>query len=201
MAEYEITRDGQPALAFDGELLAELTSKGHQGDAQNRWHEVELYEVEECGFVAAVCYHSLWQGESGLHCSFDCATKEALLGELRGYDPTLGVDGRPERSDAERERNGPFNQRVRDGLRRRWEGLLTEAADKLGVIERLGRPREGRPNELGASTQVAVRIPDSDLAQIDRLRGEASRSDWIRETLRARLASLGVALGLTAGDR
>ncbi len=45
--------------------------------------------------------------------------------------------------------------------------------------------RGGRP-----STQIGLRVPDIELVDIDRLRGEMSRCDWIRDVIRQHIAGV-----------
>ena len=189
----QLLREGLPALCLEGEqLCAELATYSPHGDAQNRYHEVNLYSVDGGGFVAGVVYRSRWQGESDLYTAYQCAEASALFAELQSHDPTEGFVGRPERTEAEAQFARPHNQAKKTDLRRRWARLLSEAASALGVTEQLGRHPGGRPASIdGPSTTLAVRVPDTDIIEVDRLRGDLSRSEWVRALIRERVGTNG----------
>ena len=136
MQEFTILRDGAPALLIEATQKAQIESRGSTGDAQHRWHEVVVYELAAGGWVASVGYRSTWQAETDGHNSaFEAGVLADLIVELQGVNATEHLLGRPERSEAEEKHNKPHNQILRDGLRRRWDRLISDLCKMLGVVE------------------------------------------------------------------
>lgn len=184
-----ITRDGETPLLFEGSLLWEGDTRTTHGPAQTRWSAVSLYAQDADCWVAHVRYLSQWQAELARSVAY-VGTATEVWAHLQAHDPCAGFLGRPERTEAEARYAGPHNRIVREALRSRWAALLSEVAEQLGLAEDLP-DLGGRPPTLGGpSTQVALRIPDLDLLEVDRLRGTQSRSDWVRDAIVARIERL-----------
>jgi len=58
-----IPRTGDRPLQFDGDLIAEATSRQQQGPCQSRWYELALYRTASGKYVVAIGYRTQWQGE------------------------------------------------------------------------------------------------------------------------------------------
>ncbi len=117
MEEFKLTRTGKPPLAFTGELLAESSSKQHQGPLQNRWHELAVYRTAGGKFVAAVTFRTVWQGESDRHTAEHADTPAELVDALTMYDPTGEWDGYPD-TPHYAEKQARIQVAVTDGYRR-----------------------------------------------------------------------------------
>jgi hypothetical protein len=128
MANIRIARTGLPALAFDGELLAESGGKVAAGKEQNRWHSLALYRTAGGRYVATVEYHTQWQGELD-HTVAEEIGLESVADWFRGYNPTSHCQGFP-RSPAYAERQA----HLEGWLRQRYEdavGTLLSAVEAL----------------------------------------------------------------------
>ncbi len=117
MEEFKLTRTGKPPLAFTGELLAQVSSKQHQGPLQNRWHELAVYRTAGGKFVGAVTFRTVWQGESDRHTAEHADTPAELVDALTVYDPTGEWEGYPDRPEYA-ERQSRTQTAVTDGYRR-----------------------------------------------------------------------------------
>ena len=58
-----LKRTGYAPLRFSGELIAEASTRSHDGPGQNRWHELGLWRTAGGGYVAGCVYRTQWQGE------------------------------------------------------------------------------------------------------------------------------------------
>lgn len=61
MTTYRIERDGELDLSFDGELLADLSSR--DSDEQDRWTEIRIYRTTTGKYVTEVIGRSVMDGE------------------------------------------------------------------------------------------------------------------------------------------
>lgn len=131
--EIRIRRTGEPPLVFRGALLAEGSSRESRGDGENRWHEVRVYRTAAGKIVYQVEFSTRWQGERDTSDVHVADTLDAAVQYLRGYDPTgeRGIGYPPGEQFASRQ------ERMLAGLRRRWDAMLGELLDALGVEERV----------------------------------------------------------------
>lgn len=134
MHEVRVRRDGDAPLVFRGEQLATATTHEHEGDAQNRWHEITVYRTAAGRFVLAIKYHTQWQGER------DCADA-VVLGDqaqevtelLRHYDGILptGIGFPPGEQYAARQ------ARLEASIEGRWHRAVSEILEAIGAEERI----------------------------------------------------------------
>lgn len=128
-----LPRTGHPPLTFDGELIAEASSRLSGGQEQNRWHELALYRTEQSRFVGAITYRTCWQGElDHSHVEiFPFAHKEdEVIAFFTGYDPTAHCAGYPPGAQfVEKQR------RMLAQLRGNYEAAVSELFDAAGIKE------------------------------------------------------------------
>lgn len=181
MNTYELSRTGQAALEITGELLNEFSTRVRGGGlGESRWHEVTLYRCDDGNLIAHVRYRTQWlPGEQPTDQVIESATAEDLIDELRSVNPSAHFVGRPERYESERATNAPKNSQVTDSLRKRFEAIISEAAEVIGYKE--VRRSRGRPGlSDGPLVQVGIKMPQDLKAEIDRDRGEVGLSEWLR---------------------
>jgi len=91
-----IERTGQRPLEFEGEQLAEVSTRNHAGKERNRWHELAVWKTASGKFVAAVSYHTQWEGEAGYDDAvvFESLDQVAILFEEYIF-PNIGAIGFP----------------------------------------------------------------------------------------------------------
>lgn len=187
--KIQLQRTGQAPLEFEGQLLSELTTRIMGGGlAESRWHEVDLYRTDYGAYIAHVVYGTQWiPAETPTSEVIECAEASALIDELRAVNPSEGFVGRPERGEAERATNAPKNSMVTSSLRKRWEALISEAAEALGVVEVRRGP--GRPSLDGEPlVQIGIKVPQSLREEVDRDRGETGISEYVRSAIEHYLA-------------
>lgn len=88
MKTYTLKRTGNRPLRFEGDLVAEESTKVMNGQENNRWHEFHLYRTSGGCFFLSVTYDSHWQGEER-HCQVEeLGSIESVTKFLRHeYDP------------------------------------------------------------------------------------------------------------------
>jgi hypothetical protein len=124
---YTLRRSGQPALRFQGELLAESDGAWHAGREQNRYHELAVYRTAGGKYVVAVGYRTRWQGETDHDSAEIVDAPTNVAGVLRDYDPTGHVGGFPA-GPAYAEKQA----RLLADLRRRYDD---QVSDVLGASD------------------------------------------------------------------
>jgi len=126
MKEYTLTRTGDRPLSFTGELLAVADGRIHSGQEQNRWHEIRVYKTAGGKYVLEIEYCTCWQGENSHHRGSVHSNTDALLANLRDYNPIGRLIGFPPHPTyAEKQ------ARLEESLRQRWETLVTEIFDEI----------------------------------------------------------------------
>ena len=63
--KFEIMRDTEKNLVFEGEKVAFVSNKWINGQDQSRWNELTLYRTKGGKYVLKRKYVTCWQGESG----------------------------------------------------------------------------------------------------------------------------------------
>ena len=132
---FTLARHGMPPLKFTGELLAESSSKSHQGPCQARWHELALYRTSGGKLIAAICFR---QGETRRETVFVCETESALVDDLQHlldtYDPHHGWEGHPPGAmDAERK-----NRLIAETIIGGYHDAMSTLLSKAGIVEEIG---------------------------------------------------------------
>ena len=82
MDRYEVPRDGDRDLRFEGEIIARASSRKHEGPANTRWNELTLYRTQGGKLVAQKIGRTQWQGEVDRH--------EAVVGDERAVTSFFG---------------------------------------------------------------------------------------------------------------
>ena len=129
----KIERTGQRSLEFEGEQLAETSTKNHAGKERNRWHELSVWKTQSGKFVAAVSYRTQWEGEAGYDDAlvFDSLEQVATLFEEYIF-PNIGSIGYPP-STTYADRQARLMADLEQAFRHAAGSLLA----KLGVSERV----------------------------------------------------------------
>jgi hypothetical protein len=106
MTPLTVRRSGQAPLRFEGALLTQASSHHHGTPLENRWHEIEVHEIEGGRrYVVTIRYRTLWQGESDHDEAHVADTPADVTRLLTGYDPLAHVIGYPaDDSYAEKQR-------------------------------------------------------------------------------------------------
>lgn len=134
MQTFRLRRDGDTPLVFRGEAIAESDTREHQGDGQNRWHQVTIYRTAGGRYVVAVEYHTQWQGESDRYDAVALGVGTPDVAELlRMYDGVIppGIGYPPSPNFADRQ------ARMEASLRSRWERMIGVLLDRIGAEERV----------------------------------------------------------------
>ncbi len=184
MPAYTLPRTGDKPYQYnseDYEVLADCDSKTPKSQ---RWHRVRVFSSRSLAFppLVAISFESTFEPKHDE--VWECQSLAHVFLKIRTHDPLQYVIGLPERTDKELAQNGGRNRQLRADLKGRWDLLVSTVAEKLGLSSHQppGRPTidpEGGPSEL-----VGVRFAESDLKDIDELRGKESRQDYIRKAIR-----------------
>lgn len=85
MESFEIVKDNGPALAFDGELLAKVSSNpnvaygsSYSGEV-GRWQVLALYKTQGGKFICERINRTQWQGERDKHNAKVCASNKEVI--------------------------------------------------------------------------------------------------------------------------
>lgn len=79
MEQFELERDDDRPLRFTGELLAEASSKRHEGPASNRWQELRLYRSAAGKLIAQRIGRTIWVNERNRYEAAICADEQAVV--------------------------------------------------------------------------------------------------------------------------
>jgi hypothetical protein len=122
---YRLPRTGQAPLMFSGQMLAENDGSHQAGREQNRWHALALYRADSGRYVAAIRYHTRWQGEIEHDEARICDSPAEAAEIFRLYDPAVHVQGYPP-GVAYEERQA----RLISDLVRRYQSQVSEILDR-----------------------------------------------------------------------
>ena len=85
MEKFEIARDNGPALAFDGERIAKVSSNpniaygsSYSGET-GRWQVLSLYKTEGGKFICERINRTQWQGERDSHHAKVCTSNKEVI--------------------------------------------------------------------------------------------------------------------------
>jgi hypothetical protein len=131
--DYKLTRTGLPPLAFTGTLVAEASSKSHQGPLQNRWHEVAVYQTKGGKWVGVVTFRTVWQGENDRHTAQVADSADELVDLLTNYDPTGEWEGYPDNPHYA-EKQARTQVAVTDGYKRAVSEVFADIGEVAEVI-------------------------------------------------------------------
>ena len=128
-----IERTGQRPLEFEGEQLAEASTRNHAGKERNRWHELAVWKAASGKFVAGVSYHTQWDGEAGYDDAmvFESLDQVATLFEEYIF-PNIGAIGFPA-SPTYADRQARLIEDLEQAFKHAAGRLLAE----LGVSEKI----------------------------------------------------------------
>jgi len=130
MKEVRLSRTGEPALEFVGAVVFSGTS----GTAtSNRWHEVTVYETVTGESVVEVSWVTTWKEELGHDAAFVCNRPGEVVRDLRQYDPVAYLVGFPPGDTFAQKQ-----ERLKADIRARWQTLVTEVLNTLGIRETVG---------------------------------------------------------------
>ena len=122
MAEFKLRRSGRAPLKFNGELLAEASSRAEKKtNRKASWHEIRVYRTAGGKYVLQVEYNSDYRQETPAWTAEVCDKASDVRSMLETYDPTLDVTGfPPEPSFASRQKT------LLDETRRRFSAIVSE---------------------------------------------------------------------------
>ncbi len=129
----KIERTGQRPLEFEGDKLAEATTKNHAGKERNRWHEITIWKTKSGKYVAAIAYKTRWEGEADYDDAvvFDSTDQVSTLLEEYIF-PNVGTIGFPA-SPTYTERQG----RLMSELEQAFRHAAGQVIGQLGVSEKV----------------------------------------------------------------
>jgi hypothetical protein len=122
-----LKRTGLRPLQFEGEQIAETTSRQTQGPCQNRWWDLELYRTGE-RYVISVSYRTQWQGEHDTNTVMVLSTPAEVEEWLHEFPHLAGISGYPPGHEARQ-------SRLEQALRLCWQAAVTELLAVLGPEE------------------------------------------------------------------
>jgi len=128
MKTYTITRTGDRPLKFNGEVLAESSSKKPDGPCSSRYWDLALWRTDSGKFVLSAGYFTQWQGESRREDVFVEATAEAAAEQLQKHDYLAPVVGFPPGHEDRQ-------HRLEQQLTLCWEAAVTEILSALPAEE------------------------------------------------------------------
>ena len=143
MEAISLPRTGTAKLSFQGELIAEASSKRHQGPAENRWFELAVYRRENyeispdgkiiCSYVIAIGFRTCWQGELDRDFAEPRGDADSVRTAFESFDPCDPAlwRGIPENvHDAERR-----NSYYRDAIGAAYRAAVSELLQSYEFAE------------------------------------------------------------------
>jgi hypothetical protein len=127
MPEIILSRTGDVPLKFEGDCIAEVSTRLARGQERNRWFEVALYRTRGAKYVLAIGYRTQWQGEHDVDSVIPCVNPEEVRQELQLFDPLRDVTGYP-LGEAYAEKQA----RLERTLRLDWANAIRELFQDLG---------------------------------------------------------------------
>ena len=124
METISLQRTGTAKLSFRGELIAEASSKRHQGPAENRWFQLGVCRREGGGYVVSIGFRTCWQGELDRDFAEPRGDVDAVRTAFESFDPCDPAlwRGIPENvHDAERR-----NSYYRDAITAAYRAAVSE---------------------------------------------------------------------------
>lgn len=94
MPKTTLSRTGDVALTFDGELLAEEDSQGTNGPTETRWFVLAIYRTTSGKYVGSIAYESRWQGELPQRFAVVLTDPAAVREWFIRFDPCTHRSGR-----------------------------------------------------------------------------------------------------------
>lgn len=79
MTTITLFRDDEKHLRFVGEVIAEASSRSHEGPTQSRWTELALYRTAGGKLVVARIRRTCWQGEEDQCAAEVCADPAGVV--------------------------------------------------------------------------------------------------------------------------
>lgn len=129
METHVLQRSGMAPLRFEGELVAESSSKHHEGPLQSRWHTLAVYRTAGGNYVASVRYRSCWQGEMDRDYAEVFADPEAVRRFFEvDHDPLAYYLGGPRTTDELSARDDRIRQAIKFGYQMSVTEILAEEA-------------------------------------------------------------------------
>ena len=80
--KYVVNRDGDKDLAFEGDIVAQVSSHSNFGCQQNRWTEIDIYRTRKGKYIVAIRGRTCWQGEINRHDAYVCEDEAAVIEAL-----------------------------------------------------------------------------------------------------------------------
>jgi len=122
MAEFKLRRSGRAPLKFNGELLAEASSRSEKkSNRKTSGHLVRIYRTAAGKYVLQIEYGSDYRQETPAWTAEVCDKASDVRSMLETYDPALDVTGYPpEPSFAARQKI------LLDETRRRFSAIVSE---------------------------------------------------------------------------
>lgn len=90
---FEVRRDGDTDLRFEGVPLADVSSQTNQGPDQSRWTEIRIYRTKGGKYVVVVVGRTQWQGEHDRRAAYVCEGKKGVIDALFQDDPYAEGEG------------------------------------------------------------------------------------------------------------
>ena len=131
---HKLTRTGLAPVAFEGEVIAQASSRYVRGQDHNRWHEVAVYRTAGGNYVVSVAYRTQWQGEDDYHWALEAGAPASVEMRLReiGAEINQPIQGYPPGAQYQ-ERQA----RMLHDVQQRFESLVSEVLGGDEFAEKL----------------------------------------------------------------
>lgn len=94
MPTYTLPRTGDVPLRFEGESIANVSTRPDDPSRFARWYELSLYRTKGGTYIIAIGYRSHY-GDRETDRAVLCATPDGIRDELQMFDPLADVSGFP----------------------------------------------------------------------------------------------------------
>lgn len=123
METFKLNRSGKSPLKFNGELITESSSSGHNS---TRWHEVSVYKTDSKKWVVAVEFVSRWQGEMSKDTVEYFDNPQDIAEYLEKFDCFDGLLGFPAS-----EHYADKQAKLEKDIKTRWDALVSEILSEI----------------------------------------------------------------------
>lgn len=127
MQDITLERSGQAPLRVRAEEIASSDGRILSGKEQTRYHQMDLYRLEDGRYALSIVYSTQWAGELGRCEAFPLMSPGDVTSKLSQWDPTAYVAGFPA-AEQYKDRQA----RLLTSIRHAWDHLVTDLLRKAG---------------------------------------------------------------------
>ena len=122
--EFTLPRSGRSPFTFQGDIIAQESTRSPRGRQRSRWHEVTLHRSLSGKYILAIGYRSEWNTELDRDEVHVMASPLEVESVLSTYDPVAYVVGYPLTPEYE-----DRQERLLKDIRMRWDALVSQCLD------------------------------------------------------------------------